>query len=493
MLQQIARILLLVLVLATLRQAAHLAFRPDPHDDLRRADGVFAAGRYHDALAAYRALVRQEPRSADVFARLGMVHAVRGEGEQASQALGTAVRLRPAPHMLDLVRLYQASVADAARLPGEAAQFLALVGDGSPLAPLRRALQAERMLRAGDTAGAEATFRAALAPGLPPRWRAVVHTRLASLRAADDPQGARDELLLTTKTARSPGLAGPLAALAEPLLPAPQPDAGRLAAALRAPLAERQQILGQLFLAARLYPLAERHFAAVPPGDDGTLDAAAYAAFTRWSAGDRAGGLQQLESLVAAHPAEPRARTLLAMAYLESRAEPAAQAQIEIVRALAPGDPAISLVVAQLHATRRDYVAAAEAYANALRSALPAQRGTYALALARFHLDTTLAACESGLPAAEEATRLLPADDEAWSALAAAHFACRDSAAAAEAARTAMRLAPASPEAAYHLGRALALLGQRDEARSALVAAADLAPASAWRERAEAQIAALGL
>jgi Flp pilus assembly protein TadD len=117
----------------------------------------------------------------------------------------------------------------------------------------------------------------------------------------------------------------------------------------------------------------------------------------------------------------------------------------------------------------------------------------YALAMARFHAATSLHQCEAGRPAAALAAQLLPTDNAAWSALAAAQLACGEPSAAVAAAREAVRLAPASPEAAYHLGRALAALGERDAAREALVAAADLAPASEWRARAERQLEALGL
>ena len=61
------------------------------------------------------------------------------------------------------------------------------------------------------------------------------------------------------------------------------------------------------------------------------------------------------------------------------------------------------------------------------------------------------------------------------------------------AAEQALQRAPASAEASYYLGRALAALGDRPAARRALISAADLAPRSLWRERAEAQIATLGL
>jgi Flp pilus assembly protein TadD len=77
--------------------------------------------------------------------------------------------------------------------------------------------------------------------------------------------------------------------------------------------------------------------------------------------------------------------------------------------------------------------------------------------------------------------------------LARARFGCGDPSGAREAAEQALQQSPASAEATYYLGRALAALGDRPAARLALINAADLAPRSPWRERAEIQIATLGL
>lgn len=479
------------LVLAVLWQGARLVFRPDPLDGLRRADALFLARRYYDALEAYRALVARDRTHAAAYARLGMVYTLRGELPDANRALGYAIGLGLEPHTLALARLYQAQLADSSGAHNEARQFWELVDERSPLAPLRWTLEGESLLRAGRYAEAEQAYLRALQPTLPARWRAAVHTRLATLRAPSDPAAALADLERAAE--RTPHASLPIASLAEPLLAPPQPDAGQLAAALRADPTQRHQLLGQLYLAAGLYPLADRQFAAAAPGTPDGLAAAAYRAYTHWAAGDRAVGLQQLEQLVAAHPDVPRARALLALAYLATQAEDAAEEQVRALRALDPSGPDTHLVMGAIYAARRDYVAAAAEYDQALRRAPPAERGPYALAAARFHIDTSLQACDSGLPAAEEATRLIPTDASAWSLLAAARLACGEAAAAVAAAREALRLSPTSPEAAYHLGRALAAIGDRDGARQALVSAADLAPSSTWRQRAERQLAALGL
>jgi tetratricopeptide (TPR) repeat protein len=276
-------------------------------------------------------------------------------------------------------------------------------------------------------------------------------------------------------------------------LPTADPDAVQLADALRAPAEQRPQLLGQLYLHAQLYGLAEAQFATVAPDSAGAISAATYAAYTRWIAGDRAEGLRRLQDLVAAHPNEQRARALLALVYLATRDAPGAQVQLEIMRTQAPRTPETHVAWAQWYAALHDYLAAAAEYRLALSDAKPNERGTYALALARFHIDIALARCENGLPAAEEATRALPNDPRAWTTLASARFGCGDPAGSRAAAEQALQRAPASPEATYYLGRALAALGDRPAAQQALINAADLAPRSPWRERAEAQIVALGL
>jgi Tfp pilus assembly protein PilF len=480
-----------LIVLLVLWQGARLVFRPDRMDDLRRADALFAAGRYHDARAAYAAVVTRAPRLAPARLRLGIVYAVRDERAAASEQLAYALAVGLGQADYELARLYQGWLAAEAGQRDQATRYWATIGERSGWLPVRRVLEAENMLALADYAGAEAAYRTAAPAGLPNEWRALVATRLALLRASSDPAAALAELARGNMPAVSSAPAGMI--YAAPLLPSDIPDAHQLADALGAPAEQRHQLLGQLYLRARLYRLAEVQFATVAPNSPGAIAAAAYAAYTRWSAGDRAEGRRRLQDLVAAHPAEQRARALLALAYLSARDLPGAQAQLAIMRAQAPRAPETHIAWAQWYAAQHDYVAAAEEYRLAFGDAAPGERGAYALALARFHLDISLGRCEAGLPAAETAARALPGDPRAWTTLARARFGCGDPAGAREAAEQALQQSPASAEATYYLGRALAALGDRPAARLALINAADLAPRSPWRERAEIQIATLGL
>jgi tetratricopeptide (TPR) repeat protein len=480
-----------LLALLLLWQGARLTFRPDRLDELRHADALFAAGRYHNARAAYIAVVTRAPRLAPALLRLGIVYAVRNERAAANEQLAYALDAGLSQADYGLARLYQGWLAAEAGQRDQAMRYWATIGEHSAWLPLRRALEAENLLALADYAGAEANYRASAAAGLPSEWHALVVTRLALLRASSDPAAALAELERVDTLQTSPAPAGQIYAAA--LLPAADPDASQLADALLAPAEQRPQLLGQLYLHAQLYDLAEAQFATIAPGSPGALAAATYAAYTLWSAGDRVGGLRRLQDLVAAHPTDPRARALLALAYLSTRDAPGAQMQLDIVRAQAPRAPETHLAWAQWYAALHDYLAAAEEYQLALSDAAPDERGTYALALARFHIDIALERCENGLPAAEEAARALPSDPRAWTTLASVRFGCGDPAGSRVAAEQALQRAPASAEASYYLGRALAALGDRPAARLALINAADLAPRSPWRERAEAQLATLGL
>lgn len=468
---------------------AVLALRPTPRNDLRRADDLFAAGHFYAARAAYATLADRWPTFAPAWLRLGIVATLRNEPISAEHAFAAALRANPQPADTNLIRLYQGQLAARVGQTAQARQYWGQIDTNSALVPAQQLLNAELLLNQGDYAEAEASYRRALASrALPGRGRVLASTRLALLRAASDPTAASALLAAippTTATSHSE--------LLDPLLPPANPSATEISAALAAPAEQRPQLLGQLYLGARLYALAEAQFASVGPENPNALAAAAYAAYTRWSAGDRAEGLRRLQALAEQYPNEPRARALLALALLNNNDDAAARRELEAVRTLAPNAPDTHLAWGQWYVAQHDYVAAAEAYRLALRDAPAEQRGNYALALAQFYVATGFRLCENGRDAANTATALLPSAPQAWAALAAARLSCGDASGTRAAANQALQLSPSEAEASYYLGRALAALGERDLARQAFIQAADSAPASGWRTRAEQQIAALGL
>ncbi|MDW8147987.1 MAG: hypothetical protein RMJ48_17045 [Roseiflexaceae bacterium] len=485
------RVLQIALVWSAATLGAWLAFQPDQHDALRRADALFVAGRYYEAFRAYHALATHAPGFAPARLRLGIALTVRGEASEASREFGWALRLGLNDSDTALVRLYQGQVASHMGYADEAARMWAQISPSSALYGLRLALEAEERLRQHDYAGAEAGYRAALAAGLPNSWRRTAHARIAALRAGSDPAGAWQELCKAVTAER--GLHPLEQPLAAPLRPLPRPDAAQIAAILIADEVSRPQLLGQVYLDAGWTPLAEAQFATVRERGMLLQAAEAYTAYARLSNGDIPVALARLRDLAVAAPDDPRPRTLLALAHLAARNAQAALAELQEARRIAPNDPDVLLALGEWHAVQRDYLAAAAAYDEARRVAPAAMRGTYALAQAQYHLRTSLQICEKGLPAAAEAVAWLPESPQAWSALAQARLACGDATGSRDAAAQAQALDSLSAEAAYHYGRALAALGDRAAARSALIRAADLAPASEWRRRAEDQMAVWGI
>jgi tetratricopeptide (TPR) repeat protein len=489
-LSRLIALLQMLVVLVLPAQAARLVFQPDMRDGLRQADQHFQTGRYYAALRGYTAL-QSEYDNAELTLRVGMVRTVRGEYDLAERALWSALGPDLPKEAHELRLLYLGYVLDRRDKLGRATELWAMLPENARLSEYRHLLQAEQALRRSDYAVAEIHYRAARSPALPSDWHAFVDYRLALLRAASDPEAVRNALerqhtaapRILPETAQTPPFLAPL-------LPDKNVDTAELLAVLQTDATTRPQLLGQLYLERNLFALAEAHFAQVEPDSPNARAAAAYAAYTRWRAGDTGAGQSRLEELIAAHPDDSRARTLLALIYIAQEDTVAARDQIDTITTLAPADPDTHLAWANWYAAQRDYVKAGDEYRRALSQATPEQRGRYALLTARFHLSTTYELCLSGLPAAEIATRERPEDATAWTVLAASRYYCGETPGAVEAARTALRYNPAA-DAAFYLGSALADMGERAAARNALVRAADLAPASVWRERAEFRLAQL--
>lgn len=484
----ILRSLLFLTALLLLTQAIRLLVQPDMRDELRRADAFFQLGHYHTALQHYLTLAEAHD-NAEVALRIGMIRAIRGELIAAEHSLRRAMGYGLHGEEHDLAVLYLGQVLNERGERQEAVQVWGWIAPESSLDSVRRVLRAELALRQGDYAAAEADYRAARTPALPADWHTHVAYRLGLLRAARDARSALDELTATQNQSGA-FLSQSIHPnpLLSPLVPYTKYDRDHLVAILQADARDRSQLLGQLYLDLNLFALAEAQFTQVAPDSPHALAAAAYAAYTRWLAGDMQGGLIQLEDLVAAYPDESRARTLLALVYLAQEDTDAARAQIDTIAMLAPENPDTHLAWANWYVAQRDYVQASDEYQRALAQATPDQRGRYALLVARFHLTTTYQLCERGLPAAEVAATALPADAEAWTTLAASRYHCGEFADTVTAARQALDIT-ADADAAFYLGAALADQGEWVPARRALVQAADLDPDSIWRERAEERLA----
>jgi hypothetical protein len=470
----LAALRLLVFALA-LAASAGLVFRADARDALRPADALLSGGRYHAALGAYERIALAYPEWAEASLRVGVLRALRGEHDAAVRELYTAQALGLRGARRDLASLFLGQALLRSRRAAQAASVWGRIPASSPYAPFLRVLEGERDLAEGRYAGAEAAYTAALARGLPLAWHQLAAYRLALLRGSAEagpahvPAGGQAQVDTT---------------LLGPLLPRVATDSAQLAAVLRTRAPERAQLLGQLYLEQHLYGGALAQFAAVPAHSPLGGAAALGAAYARLRAGDSAGAARALEQIVSADGDDAPARTLLALAYVADNRLDAAEQQIAALAAM-PGQQASALLAtASLASARRDYLAAAAAYQRLLAAAPPAERGRYALLVAGFHLGSGYGVCGDGLDAAGAAARLLPNSPAALAALAGARLYCGDASGAALAARAALAYEQ-RPDAAYYLGAALAAQGQREAAREALIAAADLSPDSPWRARAE--------
>ncbi len=489
MIGRLVQVLVVVLVVA---QAARLTFQPDMRDGLRQADQLFHNGQYYAALHLYASLAAVYDDAPELALRVGMVRAIRGEYDLAEHALWQAFDLGLQGQQRDLAALYQGHVLDRRGRSQRALQMWLQIPSGSPLDAPRRVLRAERALYQGDYAAAEQDYRAARDAVLSDAGHDLVVYRLALLRAARDPEAALVELdqARSALVGASRVPTSPFEPFFTPLLADTSISARQLHVVLQADTLARPHLLGQFYLDTGLFSLAEAQFAQVAPDSPYVRAAAAYAAYTRWRAGNIQDGVSRLQALVEAYPDDAQARTLLALVYLAQEDSAAARVQIDTITAESPADPDTHLAWANWYTAQRDYVAASTEYQRALAQVPPDQRGTYALLVARFHLRTLYEVCRYGLPVAELAARDLSDNNQAWTTLAASLYHCGEPAAAAEAARTAMAHG-AGAEAAFYLGVALADLGDRAAARHALVWAADLSPASVWRERAEVRLAML--
>lgn len=448
---------------------------------LQAADTLFSNGQYHEALASYQQLAHTRP-SALLNLRIGMLHTIRGEARPAQIALATALDQGLSGDDYALARLYQGAL--AARVPGygDPAALWERVPASSTIAAVRSALLGDYWLRNGNLQQAAAHFQAAI--GLPEPWMRFAQQRLELIAALNQPL---DQLPVPSAQPASQ----PVLQLTLPLLTTLDQHAEEIRLALTAQGDQRQLALGQVLVTLGLPHLAITHFAAVPADSDAAIAAQAGLAYATWLTGDQATGMQQLRDLVNQNPDDARARALLALIALSLADKETARAQLEIIRATAPGEPATHLAWGQWYMAQADYLAAGAALRRALDRAAPEERGTYALHLARFHLESDLLVCEQGLPAAETATTSLQAAASAWAVLAQARLACGDPAGALAAANQAYQRNPHDPEALFQLGQALAASGNLAQARTMLIAAADAAPASPWQRRAELRLAEL--
>jgi tetratricopeptide (TPR) repeat protein len=461
-----------------------LVLWPDPQlAELRAAERLWHAGRVAEALRRYQSLRSAEDAPALVDTRLAAIELLRGDCSQAQAHAASALRK---PTRRDEAAQAHLIAGQCAALRGDLARSQAEWSSVDPRSPYRlltNVLAGEDALRAGLRATAIDRYQAALAAAPAEPWRSFVRLRLALALALDAPESARELLALLPESLPDP------APETRPLLPLSSLEILRqsrqLAAILAAPGEQHAQLLGQQLLDLDLLRLAILSFEQVPIDEPGRPLAESHAAYARWRLGQTSAAATQLRELVARYPQEPLIATMYATAAINSGDLDGAAAALDAAETRHPLDPAIALVRSDLLVARREYPQAIAERRRARDIARPEARGRYALALAEQHLSLTFRVCDSGVSAAREATTIAAADPRAWQLLAAMLYHCRSYAEAVEAARQGLKLAPNDPALHFFLGAALWESRDRDAARPHLIAAADLAPASEWRKRAE--------
>lgn len=490
-------LLRIALPLILMGLAARVTFEPDTRDDIRQADKLLMQQQFYHALQEYTALA-QHTSLVELSLRLGILYTVRGEYAAAEPYLRQAIHANLSDEWHDLAVLYLSHVLRQQGYVDDARHTWARASAASSLTGPAHILQAEWQLHQEHYAAAHQTYQRAMQHALPIDWLPVVVYRVALLKAAQDSDAALAILaqpanhLHLTIMPENPFLA--------PLRPAIEHEAAQLLAVLQTDAPERTPLLGKLYAHLHVYDLAESQFVQLQSDvdananadasilDDTDLEAYTYTAYVQLQMGHGEDALEHLEMLLETYPNAPHVRILLTLAYLMQKDSDAAGEQIAILTKRYPLQPDVYISWANWYIYHHDYMHAREAYHRAMWLAPREDRGRYALLTAQFHLETSYDVCEHGLSAANVAVQVLPNDATAWTMLAATSYQCADFARAVEAAQKALDYG-AGADALYYLGASLARQGQRDAAYTALVQAADLAPDSIWRRRAEYRLA----
>jgi tetratricopeptide (TPR) repeat protein len=461
--------------------ALSLALRPDPYDTLRQADTLFVAGHYRAALVTYASLTNL---LSDASLRLGIVLTVRNETDLARRAFASAIQAGLRPREYQLAVLYLGNLAMREGDTAAAYRTWQTLTDCTPLlCTVRDLLLADVDLKEGRLDQAFHIYRSVAIEQLPSDWAKLTVERQTLLATLFNPTNVSITPIPQSATFADPFL--------QPLLP-PMIGSDMLNHVLTLDSATRQQLFGQLALDMGYERLALAFFDQAEPTGEHGLAAAIYRAYTHLRLGNRQEGIEQLKQLADAHPDDVRIWSLLTAAYIYTGDMNAAVNSLQRIQASGRSDPAIALIQAKLAFAQRDFVAAADAYEQAVILAPTNERSYYLTLAARFHLDSGFERCTSGLQAAQAAVNISPNDPDALTILAGTRYYCGDLPGALQAADAALE-AGAGSEARFYYGLTLSAQGDLDQGRAHLEAVADQAPASVWRQRAETVLELTGV
>lgn len=461
--------------------ALSLALRPEPYDTLRQADTLFVAGHYRAALVTYASLTNL---LSDASLRLGIVLTVRNETDLARRAFASAIQAGLRPREYQLAVLYLGNLAMREGDTAAAYRTWQTLTDCTPLlCTVRDLLLADVDLKEGRLDQAFHIYRSVAIEQLPSDWAKLTVERQTLLATLFNPTNVSITPIPHSATFADPFL--------QPLLP-PMIGSDMLNHVLTLDSATRQQLFGQLALDMGYERLALAFFDQAEPTGEHGLAAAIYRAYTHLRLGNRQEGIEQLKQLADAHTDDVRIWSLLTAAYIYTGDLNAAVNSLQRIQASGRSDPAIALIQAKLAFAQRDFVAAADAYEQAVILAPTNERSYYLTLAARFHLDSGFERCTSGLQAAQAAVNISPNDPDALTILAGTRYYCGDLPGALQAADAALE-AGAGSEARFYYGLTLSAQGDLDQGRAHLEAVADQAPASVWRQRAETVLELTGV
>ena len=461
--------------------ALSLALRPDPYDTLRQADTLFVAGHYRAALVTYASLTNL---LSDASLRLGIVLTVRNETDLARRAFASAIQAGLRPREYQLAVLYLGNLAMREGDTAAAYRTWQTLTDCTPLlCTVRDLLLADVDLKEGRLDQAFHIYQSVAIEQLPSDWAKLTVERQTLLATLFNPTNVSITPIPQSATFADPFL--------QPLLP-PMIGSDMLNHVLTLDSATRQQLFGQLALDMGYERLALAFFDQAEPTGEHGLAAAIYRAYTHLRLGNRQEGIEQLKQLADAHPDDVRIWSLLTAAYIYTGDLNAAVNSLQRIQASGRSDPAIALIQAKLAFAQRDFVAAADAYEQAVILAPTNERSYYLTLAARFHLDSGFERCTSGLQAAQAAVNISPNHPDALTILAGTRYYCGDLPGALQAADAALE-AGAGSEARFYYGLTLSAQGDLDQGRAHLEAVADQAPASVWRQRAETVLELTGV
>ncbi len=471
--------LLLLPGLLLLTFSGAIALRPEPQADaFRDAERLWQAGRIAEARRAFDAL----DDSPVVHLRRAQIAVMRGECVVAQHAAAHALQLPLRRDEAALAHMIAGVCAARAGKDERAEAEWQAVDPHSPLRLLTHVLRGEIALRDGRSTDAARHYTAALESSPRDPWRSLIVTRLA-LVAPDE----STERLASVPLSLSAATSDTRALL--PIAPAAiVADAQQLRAILSQAEPQRAHLLGQFALDRELHRLALSYLERVPDDSPQALLARAQSAYARFMLGQVDAALGQFAELATGAPDDPAVATLYATLLVSRGDLEAASTALDVAESYHPLDPAIALARSEVLAARRDYGRAIAELRRARDIARPDARGRYAIALARFYLQTTHDVCGGGIAAAREATAIAPDAPESWQTLAATLYHCRAYHASADAARRGLAIAPDHAALQYYLGAAQWHSGATGAAQARLIKAADRDPAGEWRRRAEAML-----